>query len=237
MTEGALSTVVKVMLSGAASVSGGSPASTSVMSAAAAVRVQVAVCGRSASGLTVTVDVPEPVTAYGRVGPPQASVKAPEATFTGSLKVSTTFVDDATPTASPTGVEETRAGAASVVNENVRLAGRLSGGSRVSASLMPAAYTVIVQLAPWGSAPVGSSVTVALPDPLMAKGIGVASHVKAKEPAVALTGSLKVTVGLTSVATWVAPSAGLVEVTLGAASLGPDWTCTSSARHCAGPVT
>ena len=108
VTEGAPSTVVKVMLIGAVSVSGGSPASTSVMSAATADRVQVAVCGRSPVGLTVTVDVPEPVTAYGRSGPPQASVKAPEATSTGSLKLSTTLVDVATPTASPTGVEETR---------------------------------------------------------------------------------------------------------------------------------
>ena len=74
-------------------------------------------------------------------------------------------------------------------------------------------------------------------DPLRAKGIGALSHANAKELAVALTGSLKVTVGLTSVATWVALSAGLVDVTLGAASLGVTWTCTSPSRHWPGPVT
>ena len=125
----------------------------------------------------------------------------------------------------------------SVVNETVRSAAGLSGGSRVSTSLMPAAYAVTEQAAPCGREPVGWSVTVDVVDPLMVKGIAALSQSRAKEATVAVTGSLKVKAGVTDVLTWVALVVGDVDVTLGAASLGVTWTWTSPVRHWPGPVT
>ena len=75
------------------------------------------------------------------------------------------------------------------------------------------------QVEPAGRSTVGSTVIVAVPDPLSVNVLGVpAGHSRLNEPAETMTGSLKWTVMFVLTATWVAPSAGEVVVTLGALS-------------------
>jgi hypothetical protein len=70
-----------------------------------------------------------------------------------------------------------------------------------------------------GRLPAGSSVTVDPGEPLTVKGSGVpVGHSMVKELALAVALSLKVTSMLLELATSVAPSAGLVLVTLGGES-------------------
>src|SRR5919206_160768 len=85
VTDGAASAVANVKLVFAAGWSGGSPVSTSLMLAAIAVTVQCAV-GRSESGSSVIVSVPEPLTWNVCVLPSQTIVNELEPTVTGSLK-------------------------------------------------------------------------------------------------------------------------------------------------------
>src|SRR5215207_5670484 len=93
----------------------------------------------------------------------------------------------------------------------------LSGGSKVSASVIPAAKTVTVQVVPAGRSAVGSSVKLAEGEALSVNVCGE-PHCTEKEPVVALTGSVKLTVMLEVGATLFAPFAGEVVVTAGLAS-------------------
>src|SRR5437879_5637383 len=95
----------------------------------------------------------------------------------------------------------------------------LSGGSTVSTSLIWFAITVTVQTVPFGRSEVGSSVIVEPGEPLTLKASGVpVGHSIVNELPVAVTGSLKLMSMFVLRATSVAPSAGLVLVTDGAAS-------------------
>src|SRR5215207_3997756 len=95
-----------------------------------------------------------------------------------------------------------------------------SGGSTVSASLIPLARTVMVQVVAPGRLAVGSRVIVEVPEPLTLKSwrFPDVGHSIVNEPVVAFTGSLNVTVMLSLGFTSVASLAGLVLETVGAAS-------------------
>src|ERR1043165_8315138 len=94
----------------------------------------------------------------------------------------------------------------------------LSGGSKLSASVMPAAKTVTVQVVPAGRSAAGSSVKLAEGEALSVKVCGLPAQLTEKEPVVALTGSLKLIVMFEFGAALVAPLAGEVVVTDGASS-------------------
>src|SRR5919112_200196 len=95
----------------------------------------------------------------------------------------------------------------------------LSGGSKVSASVIWLAKTVTVQVVPAGRSAVGSSVKLAAGEALSVKVWGEpAGHCTEKEPVVALTGSLKLTVMFVFCATPVAPLTGEVDATVGPSS-------------------
>src|SRR2546429_363666 len=95
----------------------------------------------------------------------------------------------------------------------------LLGGAIASRSRIPLGSTVTVQTAPFGRLEVGSSVIVEPGEPLGVKLSGVpVGHSIVNELPVAVTGSLKLMSMFVLRATSVAPSAGLVLVTLGAAS-------------------
>src|ERR1051325_2768553 len=95
----------------------------------------------------------------------------------------------------------------------------LSGGSKASASVMPAAKTVTVQVSPAVKSAVGSSVNEAL-------GLELVENVCAPEVAqvmsklapVAFTASSKLTVTFVAAPMLVAPLVGVVDDTDGAAS-------------------
>src|SRR5918912_4392928 len=116
VTVGAASCVANEKLVFAAGWSGGSPVSTSLMFAATAVTVQFAV-GRSESGLSVIVSVPEPLTWNVCGLPSQTIVNELKSTVTGSLKKTWMFVLAATSVALSVGELPVTAGAASSVNE------------------------------------------------------------------------------------------------------------------------
>src|ERR671933_9436 len=101
----------------AATWSGGSPLSTSLMLAATAVTVQLAV-GRSLFGSSVIPEVPEPVTWKVCRLPSHTIVNELESTVTASLKVKVMFVFAATSVAPSAGEWAVTAGAESVVKEN-----------------------------------------------------------------------------------------------------------------------
>src|SRR5437867_3096738 len=95
----------------------------------------------------------------------------------------------------------------------------LSGGSTESTSLIWFAITFTEQTVPSGRLLVGSSVAVEVPEPLTVKLFAVPfGHSSENELVEKVTGSLKLTVMFVFTATWVAPSAGEVLVTEGAAS-------------------
>src|SRR5437763_7070496 len=116
-TDGAASAVANEKLKFAAGWSGGSPVSTSLMLAATAVTVQCAV-GRSESGSSVIVSVPEPLTWNVCGLPSQTIVNELESTVTGSLKKTWMLVFAATSVEPSLGELPVTAGAESVVNEN-----------------------------------------------------------------------------------------------------------------------
>src|ERR1051326_2711047 len=100
--------------------SGGSPVSTSLICAATTVTVHVVAAGRSNVGLTVIVDVPEPLTANVSgvpVGP--ATENEFVVAFTGSLKVAVMLPLGSTPVAPFAGLVLETVGALSVVNEKL----------------------------------------------------------------------------------------------------------------------
>src|SRR5437588_1779792 len=117
-TLGASSCVENEKLEFAAGWSGGSPVSTSLMLAATAVTVQFA-AGRSESGSSVIVSVPEPLTENVCGLPPHEIVNELVLTVTGSLKKTWMFVDALTSVAPSVGELPVTAGAASLVSENV----------------------------------------------------------------------------------------------------------------------
>src|SRR5436190_19407825 len=94
----------------------------------------------------------------------------------------------------------------------------LSGGSNASVSVICAASAVTVQVSPAVKSTVGSIVHVVGP-PLCANAsaLEVAQEI-VNDAAVALTGSLNVTVTLVLEVWLVAPFVGVVAVTVGAAS-------------------
>src|SRR6266480_6065239 len=95
----------------------------------------------------------------------------------------------------------------------------LSGGSTESTSLIWFAITFTEQIVPSGRSLVGSSVIDEPGEPLTVKLSGVpVGHSSVNELPDAVTGSLKLTTTFVFTATWVAPSAGDVLVTEGAAS-------------------
>src|ERR1043165_6182883 len=94
----------------------------------------------------------------------------------------------------------------------------LSGGSKLSASVMPAAKTVTEQVVPAGRSAVGSSVKLAGGEALSVKVCGLPAQLTEKEPVVALTGSVKLTVMFEFCAMLFAPFVGDVVVTDGPAS-------------------
>src|SRR2546421_12879036 len=95
----------------------------------------------------------------------------------------------------------------------------LSGGSTASTSLIPLAKTVTVQIVASGRSAVGSSVIDEPGEPLTEKLFAVpVGHSSVNELPLAVTGSLKVTTMFVFTSTPVAPSAGDVLVTEGAAS-------------------
>src|SRR5438034_7789502 len=97
----------------------------------------------------------------------------------------------------------------------------LSGGSTESTSLIWFAITFTEQIVPSGRSLVGSSVIDEPGEPLTVKLSGVpVGHSRVNELPDAVTGSLKLTTTFVFTATWVAPSAGDVLVTEGAASAG-----------------
>ncbi len=120
------------------------------------------------------------------------------------------------------------------VNVVVKFAARLSGGSLVSVSETPVARTVRVQASPSTSADAGSAVNVVGPPVTASATEPLIEQERVIAPAARVTGSLKVTVGLTSAAA--EPSlAGSVSVTDGAGSTGtpgwaPRWVTVSMAK-------
>src|ERR1043165_6656036 len=95
----------------------------------------------------------------------------------------------------------------------------LSGGSTESTSLIWFAITVTEQIVPSGRLLVGSSVIDDVPEPLTPKLCGVpAGQSSVNVLVIAFTASLKLTTTFVFTATWSAPLAGEVVVTVGAAS-------------------
>src|SRR5436190_1757285 len=97
--------------------------------------------------------------------------------------------------------------------------------------------TVTVQLVAAGRSALGSSVIVALGEPLTLKLFGVPlGHSRLNELVETVTDSLKVTVMFVLVATWVAPLAGDVLSTDGAWSFGVTITGNSLDVHWEGSL-
>src|SRR6266536_1525715 len=106
-----------------------------------------------------------------------------------------------------------------VVKEKVKSAAMLSGGSTLSVSLISSLWTVMVQTVPAGRFAVGVSVIVVAGEDDCEKLSGVpVGHSIENALFVALIDSLKFTSIVASRATSVAPSAGFVLLTNGAAS-------------------
>src|SRR5947208_640525 len=98
--------------------------------------------------------------------------------------------------------------------------------------------TVTVQVVAAGRSLFGSSVIVDVPEPLTEKVLGVPlGHWSVNELVVNVTASLKLIVMFVLTATCVAPFAGEVVLTDGAASAGPTKTGNSVELHCEGLVT
>src|SRR5436853_463051 len=161
------------------------------MSAATAVTVQFAVLGRSEAGSSVMELVPSPVTENVCVLLSHEIVNELVEAVTGSLKLTTTFVFTATWSAASAGeVLETLGASSWVANENLEFAAGWSGGSPVSTSLMLAATAVTVQFAA-GRLEAGSSVIVAVPEPLTANVCWLPPHEIVNELVLPVAGSFK----------------------------------------------
>src|SRR2546423_10078339 len=114
----------------------------------------------------------------------------------------------------------------------------VSGGSKESTSWIWFAITLTAHAVPCGRSAVGSSVAVEVPEPLTEKVLGVPfGHWRVNELVEKVTGSLKFTVMFVLTATWSAPFAGDVVLTVGAWSFGVTKTGNSFDVHCEGLVT
>jgi len=107
-----------------------------------------------------------------------------------------------------------------VVKDIVKSANISSGGSSVSWSVTFAAAIVRVQVSPYGRSLVGSMVQLVGPPDAVAAIAPLTEQDSVNQSPVTVTGSVKVTVMLEPTATSVAPSAGDVPDTAGAASPG-----------------
>src|SRR5919206_2401904 len=105
------------------------------MLAATAVTVQCAV-GRSESGSSVIVSVPEPLTENVCGLPSQTTENELESTVTGSLKKTWMFEFAATSVEPSVGELPVTAGAAAVVNEKGEVAAGWPGGSAAAVAPM-----------------------------------------------------------------------------------------------------
>src|SRR5436190_105021 len=199
--------------------SGGSTVSTSLIWVAITLTEQTVPSGRLLVGSSVIEEPGEPLTLkLSGVPAGHSSVNELVVAVTGSLKLTTMFVFTATWSAASAGEVVVTVGAASwVANEKLKFAAGWSGGSPLSTSLMLAAMAVTVQFAV-GRSLSGSSVIPDVPEPLTWKVWGLPSHTIVNELESTVTGSLKVNVMFTFAATSVAPFAGEVVVTAGAAS-------------------
>ena len=110
-------------------------------------------------------------------------------------------------------------GAGTTANDQVKSAGRASGGSSLSASWTCAAAIVGWQLAPWGSAAVGVATKPLAPEGEIVSPWSSPLQRSRSQPAAGATGALNVTESVATVATWEAPSAGATARTAGGASV------------------
>src|SRR5436190_968739 len=197
--------------------SGRSPASWSVPCAATTVTVQVSPPVKSVVGSSVNV-----------VGPPlSANVCAPDvvheivnedaAALTASSNVTVTLVSGDVVLAL-VGVVAVTLGGLSVVNDQTKFASMLSGGSLLSLSLTCAANTVAVHSSPLPKSVFGSTVHVVGPPLTVTVCAPEVPQLMSKLAPAALTDSSKLIVTFVFDVRSVAPFAGVVELTDGAAS-------------------
>src|SRR5205085_6960736 len=200
--------------------SGGSTVSVSLIWLATTLTVQTVPAGRVADGVRVNVVAGDEVCEkLSGVPVGHAVVNALLVAVTDSLKAMSMVVSRATSVAPSAGDVLLTVGAVScVVNENIVSEAGWSGGSPVSTSLIFAAIAVTVQLAaPGRSWGVGSSVIELVPEPLTLNAKWVNWRQRMSNELVStVSGSLSLTVMLAVGSTFVAASAGVVEVTAGA---------------------
>ena len=152
--------------------------------------------------------------------PPQVRVKASEVAVTGSLKVTESPAEVPTPVAPSAGVVDTTVGASSaVVKPTVAVPAIASGGSPPSTSETALPVTVSRHPADAGRAAAGLTVIVDVPLSSTVKPTGDAAHTRSSAAAGTATGSLNVSTTSAPTATSVAPSAGVDETSVGAASV------------------
>lgn len=211
--------VVKLKTSLASMVSGGSALSTSLILAATTVTLQVSPTGRSLIGLISALVAPELLSVKALALPVgHSSTNDDVLKFTFSLKLMTILLLVATLVAPSAGIVLVTLGGASVVKLKTKSASKASGGSMLSASVMPAAKTVTVQVEPVGRLLVGSSVTLLAGDASTILKVTTLEQAIANELALKFTLSLKLITMLVLVAKFVAPSEGVVLVTVGGSS-------------------
>src|SRR6185436_7842862 len=198
--------------------SGGSPASASVTCAAMTVTVQVSPPVKSLSGSIVNVVGP-PLRLYECVPDVVHEIVNEEPpALTASSNVTVTLVSGAVVLAF-VGVVALTLGGLSVVNDQTKLAARLSGGSPASLSLTCAASTVAVQSSPLPKSEVGSTVHTVGPPLTVTVCAPVLAQLMVTELLVIVTASSNVTVRFVFVATLVAVSSGVTALTEGATSI------------------
>ncbi len=204
--------------------SGGSPASVSLIWLAITVTVQITPGGRSAVGFNVIWFVPEPLTANGWrfPGAGHSIVNELVVAFTFSLKLTTILAPLRMSIAPFVGFVVVTAGGLSIVKLKTKFAAMFCGGSFASWSSTWAAKTVTVTNSPFVKSVFGLIVNVVGPPvttvsatfrvPLVAPTIW-------NQLPVTLTGSLNVMLTFVLFACWVAPFVGVVAVTVGATSI------------------
>jgi hypothetical protein len=116
-----------------------------------------------------------------------------------------------------------RAGGPTVVNDQTALPVMVSGGSSASLSETCVPTTVTVHVSSWTKSAVGFSVKITGPPLAAAVWAPLVVHEIENHEPLTVTGSLNVTVTSASTATPVAPAAGVVDETCGAASVETKW--------------
>ena len=127
-------------------------------------------------------------------------------------------------------------GGAATVKLNASSAAMASGGSTTSWSVTAAPVTATLQVSPVARSTAGSSVKAVGPPETVAAWAPLVAQVRVRAPAARSTGSVNVTVGLTSAATPVAPSAGVVDWTAGAVSVPAVTAMSSMPTHSSEPT-